>query len=84
MIASRGRNYSSRYELEMQILRIIEELTLGDKRLMLKNDLHTIGLKDEFSVRMWLLTLQGKGLVKMTESGYVLTMRGRARLQNKT
>lgn len=51
---------------------------------MLENVLHAIGLKDEFSMRMWLLTLQGKGLVRMTDSGYVLTVRGRERIQNNT
>ncbi len=50
----------------------------------MNNDLYEIGLRDEFSIRMWLLTLQGKGLVKMTDSGYVLTGRGRARVQNNT
>ncbi|HXG06499.1 MAG TPA: hypothetical protein VNI77_04140 [Nitrososphaera sp.] len=65
-------------------MRVIGESTVADNRLILKDDLCALGLKDELSIRMWLLTLQGKGLVKMTESGYVLTGRGKARIQNNT
>lgn len=44
--------------------------------------MRAIGLKNEFSIRMWLLMLQSKGLIETTESGYVLTAKGNAKIEN--
>lgn len=80
------RKNANGYDLEARLLKAIEDLRLDSHRVVSRQELaSSIGKQgDEFDTRMWLLTLEGKGFIKMTESGYILTLRGRQKLQNKT
>jgi hypothetical protein len=72
-------------ELEVRVLRVVENLADG-QTITSRDDLaaHIEKQEDKFAMQLWLLTLEGKGLIKMTESGYILTTKGRQKLQNKT
>lgn len=80
------RKNANGYDLEASLLKAIEDLRSDSQRVVSRQELaSSIGKQeDEFDTRMWLLTLEGKGFIKMTESGYILTVKGRQRLQNKT
>jgi hypothetical protein len=69
------------YNLEARLLKAIEDISSDNPRVVSRKELaYSIGKQeDEFDARMWMLTLEGKGLIKMTELGYVLTVRGRQR-----
>lgn len=78
------RKNANGYDLEARLLRAIEDLE--NQRVVSRQELLSSIAKqvDEFDMRMWLLTLEGKGYIQMTESGYILTVKGRQKLQNKT
>lgn len=80
-----GRRSGEDYELEARLLRAIEDLALNEKKVMSRNEIaNSIGREeDAFTVQMWLFTMEGKGFIKKTESGYVMTGKGGRRLQNK-
>lgn len=71
-------------DLETQLLKIIEDSALDEKGLMSADELiSSFEGVDPFTLKMQILTLEGKGLVKKTEIGYILTDKGKERLQNK-
>ena len=80
-----ARNEDNKYvELETQLLKIIEDLALDEKAIMSVDELaRSFQGLDPFMLKMQILTLEGKGLVKKTELGYILTEKGKERLQNK-
>ena len=80
-----ARNEDNKYvELETQLLKIIEDLALDEKAIMSVDELaRSFQGLDPFMLKMQILTLEGKGLVKKTELGYILTEKGKERLHNK-
>lgn len=70
---------------EELILRTIEYLASKDQQAISSYDLiSSIGEHgDQFVAKRWLLTLEGRGLIRRSKAGLVLTQKGRARLQNK-
>jgi hypothetical protein len=71
-------------DLETQLLRIIEDSALDGKGVMSTDELTcSLERRDPFTLRMQILTLEGKGHVKKTELGYILTEKGKERLQEK-
>jgi hypothetical protein len=77
------RKNANEYVLEARLLKAIEDL--GSQRVASRQELLSSIAKqaDEFDTKMWLLTLEGKGYIQRTESGYILTVKGRQKLQNK-
>jgi Mn-dependent DtxR family transcriptional regulator len=80
-----ARNEDNKYvELERQVLKIIDDSALDGKRIMSVDELaSSFEGVDPFMLKMQILTLEGKGLVKKTDRGYILTEKGKERLQNK-
>lgn len=80
-----GRRNGDDYELEARLLRAIEDLALDEKKVTSRYDIaSSLGHREDgFTVQMWLFTLEGNGFIKKVESGYVVTGKGRHKLQNK-
>ena len=80
-----ARNEDNKYvELETQLLKIIEDLALDEKAIMSVDELaRSFQGLDPFMLKMQILTLEGKVLVKRTELGYILTEKGKERLQKR-
>ena len=78
-------NEDNRYlDLETQLQKIIDDSALDEKAIMSVDELaRSFQGLDPFMLKMQILTLEGKGLVKKTELGYILTEKGKERLQNK-
>jgi hypothetical protein len=71
-------------ELEMRLLKIIEDSDSDERGIMSVHELvSSMEALDPFTLKMQILTLEGKGLLKKTELGYSLTKKGKERIHNK-
>jgi predicted transcriptional regulator len=71
-------------ELEMRLLKIIEDSASDERGIMSVHELvSSLEALDPFTLKMQILTLEGKGLLKKTELGYSLTKKGKERIHNK-
>ncbi|AFU57472.1 hypothetical protein Ngar_c05290 [Candidatus Nitrososphaera gargensis Ga9.2] len=67
----------------MQLMKIIEDSYLNGRGIMSVDELiSALGSFDSFTLRRQILTLEGKGLVKKSERGYMLTEKGKQKLQD--
>ncbi|WP_148680851.1 hypothetical protein [Candidatus Nitrososphaera gargensis] len=70
-------------QIEMQLMKIIEDSYLNGRGIMSVDELiSALGSFDSFTLRRQILTLEGKGLVKKSERGYMLTEKGKQKLQD--
>lgn len=70
-------------QIEMQLMRIIEDSYLNGRGIMSVDELiSALGSFDSFTLRRQILTIEGKGFVKKSERGYVVTEKGKQKLQD--
>lgn len=63
-------------------MRVIEDSSLNKRGIMSIDELiSALGTFDPFILRRQMLTLEGKGLIKKGEHGFILTEKGKERLQ---
>lgn len=78
------KSEDNKYKLEAQLLKILENSVFKGKGSMSVQELvELVGsfqAQDPFTLKMHILTLEGKGLIKKTQQGYILTEKGRERL----
>lgn len=71
-------------KLEVQLLKIVENSVVkGKGSISVQKLVELVGLfqaPDPFTLKMQILTLQGKGLIRKTRHGYILTEKGKRRL----
>ncbi len=67
----------------MQLMKIIEDSYLSGRGIMSVDGLISVlDSFDSFTLRRQILTMEGKGLVKRSEHGYVLTEKGKQKLRD--
>ena len=78
-------NEDNKYlDLETQLPKIIEDSALDEKVIMSVDEMiSSFEAVDPFMLKTQTITLEGKGLIKKTKIGYILTEKGKERLQNK-
>lgn len=71
-------------KLEVQLLKIVENSVVKGKGSISVQELaELVGsfqAPDPFTLKMQILTLEGKGLIRKTQHGYILTEKGKRRL----
>lgn len=71
-------------KLEAQLLKILENSVFKGKGSMSVQELvELVGsfqAQDPFTLKMQILTLEGKGLIRKTQHGFILTEKGKERL----
>lgn len=76
-------SYSRFLQIEMQLMKIIEDSYLSGRGIMSVDGLISVlDSFDSFTLRRQILTMEGKGLVKRSEHGYVLTEKGKQKLRD--
>jgi repressor of nif and glnA expression len=76
-------SYHYYLHIEIQLMKIIADSALGEKEIITSIDelISALNTFDPFILRRQILTLEGKGLVKKSECGFILTEKGKKRLQ---
>jgi repressor of nif and glnA expression len=76
-------SYHYYLHIEIQLMKIIADSALGEKEIIMSIDelISALNTFDPFVLRRQILTLEGKGLVKKSECGFILTEKGKKRLQ---
>lgn len=76
-------SYHYYLHIEIQLMKIIADSALGEKEIITSIDelISALNTFDPFILRRQILTLEGKGLVKKSECGFILTEKDKKRLQ---